>query len=95
MGKYSILATTSLMFNVISFFSLVYSIHLSKNTSSFNWFYLLGNVIAQILLLIYGFFNNAPEIYGPTILLFIGLLYIVYVKIIYPGDNKNTMKKFI
>jgi hypothetical protein len=93
MGKYSILATTSLMFNVISFFSLVYTIHLSKNTSSFNWFYLLGNVIAQILLIIYGFFNNAPEIYGPTILLFIGLLYIVYVKIIYPGDNKKHNEK--
>lgn len=87
MGKYSVLATTSLMFNVFSFFSLVYTIYNTHNTSSFNWIYLIGNVIAQILLLIYGFFNNAPEIYGPTILLFVGLLYIVFVKFRYPSND--------
>jgi uncharacterized protein with PQ loop repeat len=81
MGKYSILATTSLMFNVISFFSLVFNIYKTNNVSSFNWFYLIGNTLAQILLIIYGIVNNAPEIYGPTLLLFVGLLYIVYVKI--------------
>jgi hypothetical protein len=81
MGKYSILATTSLMFNVISFFSLVFNIYKTNNVSSFNWLYLIGNTLAQILLIIYGIVNNAPEIYGPTALLFVGLLYIVYVKI--------------
>ena len=91
MGKYSILATSSLMFNVVSFFSLILTIYKTKNTSSFNWFYLMGNVIAQILLLIYGFVNNAPEIYGPTILLFIGLLYIVFVKILYHSDDETNL----
>jgi uncharacterized protein with PQ loop repeat len=81
MGKYSFLATTSLMFNVISFFSLVFNIYKTNNVSSFNWFYLIGNTLAQILLIIYGIVNNAPEIYGPTALLLVGLLYIVYVKI--------------
>jgi hypothetical protein len=80
MGKYSLLATTSLMFNVISFFSLLFNIYKTHNVSSFNWFYLIGNIVAQILLIIYGVVNNAPEIYGPTLLLFVGLLYIVYVK---------------
>lgn len=88
MGKYRLLATSSLMFNVFSFFSLVLNIYKTKNTSSFNWIYLFGNIIAQILLLIYGFANNAPEIYGPTILLFIGLIYIVYIKINYKDDDK-------
>jgi len=91
MGKYSTLATTSLMFNVVSFFSLIITIYKTKNTSSFNWFYLMGNVIAQILLLIYGFANNAPEIYGPTILLFIGLLYIVFVKLFYHHDDETSL----
>lgn len=81
MGKYSLLATSSLMFNVVSFFSLVLNIHKTKNTSSFNWFYLIGNVIAQILLVIYGIANNAPEIYGPTLLLMVGLAYIVFIKL--------------
>jgi hypothetical protein len=89
MGKYSVLATSSLMFNVVSFFSLIITIYKTKNTSSFNWFYLFGNIIAQILLIIYGIANKAPEIYGPTILLFIGILYIVFVKLFYNNNSKN------
>lgn len=89
MGKLGILATTSLMFNVVSFFSLVATIFKTHNTSSFTWFYLLGNVIAQILLIIYGLANKAPEIYGPTFLLFFGLIYIVYDKYIYGKKDTN------
>ena len=80
MGKYGLLATASLMFNVISFSSLLFNIYKTQNVSSFNWLYLIGNTMAQILLILYGIVNNAPEIYGPTVLLFVGLLYIVYVK---------------
>lgn len=87
MAKYSVLATISLMFNVFSFTSLLRTIHITKDTSSFNWLYLIGNVVAQILLIIYGFLNNAPEIYGPTVLLLFGLAYIVYVKITYHYDD--------
>ncbi len=83
MGKLSILATISLMFNVVSFFSLVSNIYFTHNTTSFTWIYLFGNLIAQILLIIYGFVNKAPEIYGPTILLWIGLIYIMYDKMVY------------
>lgn len=87
MGKYSGLATTSLMFNVIAFFSLVYTIHQTKNTTSFNWMYLFGNITAQLLLIIYGLANKAPEIYGPTILLCVGLAYILYIKIVYKEEK--------
>lgn len=89
MGQYSYLASSSLMFNVISFFSLLYNIYKTKNTSSFNWLYLFGNIIAQLLLIIYGISNKAPEIYVPTIILLVGLSYIVYVKIVFhnPEDN--------
>lgn len=92
MGKYGLLATTSLMFNVISFFSLVSNIYITHNTESFTWFYLLGNVMAQILLIIYGFVNKAPEIYGPTLLLCVGLVYIVYNKYTY-GTKVDEKKK--
>jgi hypothetical protein len=91
MGKYGVLASASLMFNVVSFFSLLYTINKTKNTSSFNWFYLLGNITAQILLIIYGVMNHAPEIYGPTLLLFIGLLYVVYVKYTYHSDDETNL----
>ena len=90
MGKYSILATVSLMFNVVSFFSLLRNIYITNDTSSFNWYYLIGNVIAQILLIIYGIVNKAPEIYIPTSFLFIGLCYIVYKKFINGLDYDYT-----
>ena len=91
MAKYSVLATISLMFNVFSFTSLLRSIHITKDTSSFNWLYLIGNVVAQILLIIYGILNNAPEIYGPTILLLFGLVYIVYIKTTYHYYDENNL----
>ena len=91
MGKLSILATISLMVNVVSFASLVVNIHYTHNTSTYNWGYLFGNLFAQILLIIYGVANNAPEIYGPTILLCVGLIYIIYDKYIYSRPiDKNT-----
>lgn len=83
MNKYALLATISLMFNVFSFGSLILHIHKTKETQSFNWLYLMGNIMAQILLIIYGIANKAPEIYGPTILLICGLLYIIFIKINY------------
>ena len=91
MGKYGILASTSLMFNVFSFLSLLYKVHKTKVTASFNWLYLLGNVIAQILLIIYGLANNAPEIYVPTVLLTMGLLYIIYIKFVYHYHDETDL----
>ena len=91
MGKLSILATISLMVNVVSFASLVLNIYKTHNTSTYNWGYLFGNLFAQILLIIYGVANNAPEIYGPTMLLCFGLIYIIYDKYIYSTPiDKNT-----
>ena len=80
MHKYALLATISLMSNVVSFASLVYHVHITKDTTSFNWLYLFGNILAQILLIIYGLANKAPEIYAPTMLLISGLIYIIFVK---------------
>lgn len=93
MHKYALLATTSLMFNVFSFGSLVLHIHTTKETTSFNWYYLIGNVIAQILLIIYGLANKAPEIYGPTSLLICGLLYIIFIKFNYTEKEKEKENK--
>jgi uncharacterized protein with PQ loop repeat len=83
MGKYELLATSSLMFNVVSFYSLIVHIYETKDTSSFNWGYLLGNIGAQVLLIIYGIANNSYGIYVPTTILLIGLCYIMYIKIVY------------
>ena len=93
MNKYALLATVSLMFNVFSFGSLVLHIHTTKETSSFNWYYLMGNIIAQILLIIYGIANKAPEIYGPTLLLIGGLIYIIFIKFNYEKSKEQNKEQ--
>ena len=93
MHKYALLATSSLMFNVFSFGSLVLHIHKTKDTNNFNWYYLIGNLIAQILLIIYGVANKAPEIYGPTLILICGLLYIIFIKFNYVEKEKEKIKE--
>ena len=90
MAKYSVLATVSLMFNVFSFTSLLRTIHITKDTSSFNWPTIFGNVIAQVLLIIYGLVNKLPEIYGPTILLCIPLVYLAYIRFKYHKEVDET-----
>lgn len=90
MRKYALLATTSLMFNVFSFGSLVLHIHTTKETTNFNWYYLMGNLIAQILLITYGIANKAPEIYGPTLILICGLSYIIFIKFNYIEKEKEN-----
>ena len=93
MNKYALLATVSLMFNVFSFGSLVLHIHTTKETSSFNWYYLMGNIIAQVLLIIYGIANKAPEIYGPTLLLIGGLIYIIFIKFNYEKSKEQSKEQ--
>jgi uncharacterized protein with PQ loop repeat len=83
MGKYELLAASSLMFNVIAFASLILNIYNTKDTSSFNWGYLFGNIVAQILLIIYGIANHSYGIYVPTTIILVGLCYIMYIKIVY------------
>lgn len=83
MAKLPVLATISLMANVLAFFSIVGNIYVTHQTQSYTWFSLFVNFTAQILLIIYGLANKAPEIYGPTILLLFGLSYIIYDKFTY------------
>jgi hypothetical protein len=83
MGRYEILATAALMMNMGSFFTLIQKVYITKNTSSFPWYYLFGNIISQILLITYGIINGAYGLYIPTLFLFAGLLYLVYAKLAY------------
>ena len=93
MGKYELLATISLTINVITFISIILVMNKTKNASSFTWTYLIGNLIGQILLIIYGIINKAWGIYGPTICIFIGLAYITYVKYHYNVYSKISKIK--
>lgn len=92
MGRYELLATAALSFNIVSFFILVRKVHLTKNTSSLPWYYIFGNIVSQILLFTYGFINNAYGLYIPSIFLSSGVFYIAYVKLMYPSPIKGEDK---
>ena len=81
MGKYEYLASISLLLNIFSFITLIVNVYKTGDTSNFTWFYLFGNVISQSILIIYAKINNAWGIYLPTILILIGILFILFVKI--------------
>ena len=81
MGRFESLIGVAGIMGLISFSSLVQKIYDTHNTSSLPWTWILMNLSAQILSLIYGIGNNAYGIYVPNIFFIIGIIYILYVKI--------------
>lgn len=92
MGKYELLASASLVLNMSSFFTLLYNVYDTKNTSTLPWKWVFLNICAQILLITYGILNGAWGIYIPTVFLISGLFYIGYVKWSY---ENNSQKKIV
>lgn len=89
MGKYELLASVSLVLNMSSFFTLLYNVHQTKNTSTLPWKWVVLNISAQILLITYGLLNGSWGIYVPTIFLISGLFYIGYVKWLYENGSQQ------
>ncbi len=73
---------------LLAFSNLVLRIHFSKETEHLTFVWILLVLIAQILLVIYGYMNKAYGIYIPAILFIVGVLYILHVKLNY-GINKT------
>jgi len=92
MGKYEYLAAISLLLNIFSFITLIVNVYKTGDTSIFTWFYLFGNVISQTMLIIYAKINNAQGIYFPTIIILVGILFILFVKI--KSHLHNKIKLF-
>ena len=80
MGKYESLIGAAGILGLISFSSLLIEIYKTHNTTSLPWTWILMNLGAQILSLIYGIGNGSWGIVMPGILFLAGLLYILYVK---------------
>ena len=80
MGKYESLIGAAGVLGLISFSSLLLEIYKTHNTTSLPWTWILMNLGAQILSLIYGIGNGSWGIVMPGILFLAGLLYILYVK---------------
>ena len=90
MPKFESLIGVAGIFGLVSFSSLIQKIYDTHNTTSLPWTWLIMNLSAQVLSLLYGLANKAYGIYIPTSLFLIGLIYILYVKINHPPTEKDT-----
>ena len=92
MGKFESLIGVAGIMGLISFSSLLATIYKTQNTSSLPWTWVLMNLAAQVLSLIYGIGNGSWGIVLPGILFLIGMIYILYVKSTHK-DDKELPKK--
>ena len=80
MGKYESLIGVAGILGLISFSSLIKEVYSTHNTTSLPWTWILMNLGAQTLSLIYGIGNLSYGIVLPGLLFLSGLIYILYVK---------------
>ena len=66
---------------LFSFGTLLWKVIQTHNVTSFPLHWILLNLTAQVLVLIYGVALNAWGIYLPSILFSIGLVYMLYIKV--------------
>lgn len=80
MGRFESLVGVAGILGLISFSTLLKEIYNTHNTTSLPWTWILMNLTAQLLSLIYGIGNMSYGIVLPGLLFLSGLLYILYVK---------------
>jgi uncharacterized protein with PQ loop repeat len=93
MGKHEELVGIAGVLGLISFSTLVQTVYTSHNTTSLPWSWVIINITAQVLSLVYGLVNNAYGIYIPNFLFLAGLVYIMYVKLNHAKYEKNKPKQ--
>jgi uncharacterized protein with PQ loop repeat len=93
MGKYESLIGVAGVMGLISFSSLLAKIYETHNTTSLPWTWIIMNLSAQILSLIYGIVNGSWGIVLPGTLFLTGMFYILYVKFNHKEKKTGLPKK--
>jgi hypothetical protein len=73
---------------ITAFSLLVYRVHITKITNHLTYLWIFLVLIAQLLLYFFGRINHIFGIYVPSVIMFSGILYILYVKITYTDSNR-------
>lgn len=89
MGKYEILVGTAGILGLTSFGALVLRVYETKETTHLTPVWLMLNITAQILVLVYGFINKSIGLIMPATLFLSGLIFIWFIKITYPKEEKK------
>jgi hypothetical protein len=93
MGKYEGLIGIAGMLGLVSFGSLLIKIFQTHNTTTLPWTWILVNLAAQGLSVIYGIANKSYGITIPCVLFVLGLLYIFYIKLKHGEYEKDKPKQ--
>lgn len=83
MTKYEELTLLAGILTISAFSFLIQHVYVTKITDNLTYFWIFLNLTAQSLLFIYGKVNNIFGIYFPSIIIFTGISYVLYVKITY------------
>lgn len=73
---------------ITAFSLLVYRVHITKITNHLTYLWIFLVLIAQIMLYVFGRINHIFGIYVPSVIMFSGVIYILYVKLIYTDSNR-------
>jgi uncharacterized protein with PQ loop repeat len=91
--KFEALVGIAGILGLVSFSTLIQKIYDTHNTTSLPWTWVALNITAQLLSMIYGIANGAYGIYIPNSLFLLGLLYILYVKVMHKPKNEKEAKE--
>jgi hypothetical protein len=78
----------SVILSITAFVLLVYEIYITKNTDGITFIWIFLILISQSLMFIYGKLNHIHGLYIPATIFLIGMLYILYVKVVYKETRK-------
>ena len=93
MGRFESIIGIAGLLGLISFSSLIQQIYKTHNTASLPWTWIIMNLCAQTLSLIYGIGNVSYGIILPGILFLSGLIYILYIKLNHRQYEKEEKKQ--
>lgn len=74
--------------SITAFAFLIYEIYITKKTDSISFIWIFLILGAQSLMFIYGKLNHIQGLYIPATIFLIGILYILYVKLVYKETRK-------
>ena len=95
MSKYEELTLIAGILSITAFSFLVHHVYVTKLTDNLTYLWIGLNLVAQALLFTYGKINNVFGIYFSATIIFTGIIYIMYVKVMYNDTNKivDDLKK--
>lgn len=95
MSKYEELTLIAGILSITAFSFLVHHVYVTKLTDNLTYLWIGLNLVAQALLFTYGKINNVFGMYFSATIIFTGIIYIMYVKVMYTDTNKivDDLKK--